>query len=153
MNEMIQQSDTLQSIKDTVTSAVQSNTELPELHFNISNISGDSLILTVLGYTIVFMSLLFLFITFMNLAKIVNYSIRRKLKASGKLTDEGTENVESISGEVAAAISTALMLHFREVHDFESTVITIKKVQKPYSPWSSKIYGLRQYPEIKTNRK
>ena len=52
----------------------------------------------------------------------------------------------SISGEVTAAISTALMLHFREIHDFESTVITIKKVQKPYSPWSSKIYGLRQYP-------
>lgn len=150
MNEMIQQSDTLQSIKDTVTSVVQSNGELPDLHFNISNINGDSLILTVLGYTIVFMSLLFLFITFMNLAKLINYSIKRKLKSSGKLSEE---KIENISGEVAAAISTALMLHFREVHDFESTVITIKKVQKPYSPWSSKIYGLRQYPEIKTNRK
>jgi Na+-transporting methylmalonyl-CoA/oxaloacetate decarboxylase gamma subunit len=135
MNEMIQQSDTLQSIKDTVTSAVQNNTELPELHFNISNISGDSLILTVLGYTIVFMSLLFLFITFMNLAKLINYSIKRKLKSSGKLSEE--EYIESISGEVVAAISTALMLHFREVHDFESTVITIKKVQKPYEETST----------------
>jgi hypothetical protein len=37
-----------------------------------------------------------------------------------------------------------------EVHDFEDTVLTIKKVQKPYSPWSSKLYGLRQYPPKKS---
>jgi len=145
MNEVIQQSDTLQAIKDTVTSAVKSKGELPNLHFDLGNITQDSLVLTVLGYTIVFLALLFLFITFMNIAKLLKYSVRKKLEASGKI-EEDTEEV-SISGEVGAAISTALMLHFREVHDFENTIITIKKVQKPYSPWSSKIYGLRQYPE------
>lgn len=145
MNEAIQQSDTLQAIKDTVTSAVQSKGDLPDLHFNLANITQDSLVLTVLGYTIVFLALLFLFVTFMNIAKLLNYSVRKKLKASGKIQEDADE--VSISGEVTAAISTALMMHFREVHDFESTVITIKKVQKPYSPWSSKIYGLRQYPE------
>lgn len=145
MNETIQQSDTLQTIKDTVNTALQNNGELPDLHFDISNLSGDSLILTVLGYSIVFLALLFLSVTFMNVAKLLNYSIKKKLKAAGKFREESEE--VNISGEVAAAISTALMLHFREVHDFESTVVTIKKVQKPYSPWSSKIYGLRQYPD------
>ena len=147
MNEVIQQSDTLQAIKDTVATAVNSNGELPDLHFNLGNITQDSLVLTVLGYTIVFLALLFLFVTFMNIAKFLNYSVKKRLKASGKIKeDQDTEEVD-ISGEVTAAISTALTIHFREVHDFESTVITIKKVQKPYSPWSSKIYGLRQYPE------
>ncbi|MDZ7766445.1 MAG: OadG family protein [Melioribacteraceae bacterium] len=119
---------------------------LPELTFTLDNITGDSLIISVLGYSIVFMSLLFLFITFMNLAKLIKYRTNKKLKAEGKLKEENSTE-ESLSGEVTAAISMALMLHFREVHDYENTVITIKKVQKPYSPWSSKIYGLRQYPE------
>lgn len=139
---MNNQLDTLSTVQDTLTAA----SDLPELGFNLSNITSDSLILTVLGYTIVFLSLLFLFVTFVNIAKVVQGNINRKLKASGKLIEK-TETEETMSGEVTAAISMALMLHFREVHDFENTVITIKKVQKPYSPWSSKIYGLRQYPE------
>lgn len=148
MNEIVQQSDTLQAIKDSVASTVNSvSGELPDLHFTLENITQDSLIITVLGYTIVFLSLLFLFVVFLNITKIINYNVRKKLKESGKLTEENNE--VSISGEVTAAISMALVLHFREVHDFESTIITIKKVQRPYSPWSSKIYGLRQYTEQK----
>ncbi|HAH59495.1 MAG TPA: phage tail protein, partial [Bacteroidales bacterium] len=30
-----------------------------------------------------------------------------------------------------------------ELHDHEDAVLTIKKVARTYSPWSSKIYGLR----------
>jgi Na+-transporting methylmalonyl-CoA/oxaloacetate decarboxylase gamma subunit len=51
-----------------------------------------------------------------------------------------------VNAEIAAVISAALHLHANEVHDFESTVLTIKKVAKAYSPWSSKIYGLRKNP-------
>lgn len=42
----------------------------------------------------------------------------------------------------SAAIAMALYLYYAEVHDEESTVITIKTVERRYSPWSSKIYGL-----------
>lgn len=145
MNEMIQTQDTISIIKDTVASAISSTTsDLPDLQFKISNITSDNLILTVLGYTIVFLALLFLFITFLNVTKLLNYKIKKKLQSTGK--EETESKIIDLSGEVAAAISTALLLHFREVHDFENTIITMKKVQKPYSPWSSKIYGLRQYP-------
>ena len=146
MNELIQQSDTLQAVKDTI-ATVTSNSAgaFKDLHFSMDNITKDSLILTVLGYSIVFLALLFLFLTFFNITKLLNYKLKRKLKESGKTIVETEDKV--ISGEVSAAISLALMIHFREVHDFESTVITMKKVQKPYSPWSSKIYGLRHYPE------
>ena len=136
-NQLIESADTLNAVKDTV-ATVASPTDLPSLSFNLNNITTDSLVLTVLGYTIVFLALLFLFVTFVNIAKVLNFNLQRKLKE---------EESETMSGEVTAAISMALMIHFREVHDFENTVITIKKVQKPYSPWSSKIYGLRQYPE------
>ncbi|MDE5417679.1 hypothetical protein L3049_06635 [Labilibaculum sp. DW002] len=52
----------------------------------------------------------------------------------------------NIEGNVNAAIAMALHLHFDQIHDDESNIITIKKVTKNYSPWSSKIYGVMNQP-------
>ena len=49
--------------------------------------------------------------------------------------------------EIVAAIGLAIHQYLEEMHDYERTVMTIQKVVKPYSPWSSKIYGLRQNPK------
>lgn len=65
------------------------------------------------------------------------------IRQRNKESDEGPE-IESISGEVTAAISAALYLYMNEQHDDESGKITIKEVSRKYSPWSSKIYGMRQ---------
>ena len=51
----------------------------------------------------------------------------------------------SDSGEEIAAIVMALHEHLN-AHDQENTILTINKVKKAYSPWSSKIYGLRELP-------
>lgn len=48
--------------------------------------------------------------------------------------------------EVGAAISTALYLYTNQLHDQENPVITMIRVSRTYSPWSSKIYGLRKSP-------
>ena len=48
--------------------------------------------------------------------------------------------------ETAAAIALAIHMYKTELHDQESFTITLKKVSKIYSPWSSKIYTLRQNP-------
>jgi len=53
---------------------------------------------------------------------------------------------ETDMGEIVAAISLALSLHMQDIHDYEKAVITMQKVMRPYSPWSSKIYGLRERP-------
>ena len=50
------------------------------------------------------------------------------------------------SGEINAAIAMALYLYTSELHDQENPVITMIKVSRTYSPWSSKIYGLRKSP-------
>ena len=47
------------------------------------------------------------------------------------------------SGEVNAAIAMALYSYFNELHDVESGVITIRRVSKNYSPWSSKLYNMK----------
>jgi len=51
-----------------------------------------------------------------------------------------------IHEETAAAIALAIHMYKTEMHDQESFTITLKKVSKIYSPWSSKIYTLRQNP-------
>ena len=53
---------------------------------------------------------------------------------------------QEISGEVNAAIAMTLYLYQNELHDYENTVLTVHKVSRTYSPWSSKIYSLRKYP-------
>ncbi len=43
-----------------------------------------------------------------------------------------------------AAIAMAMHLYF-DAHDDEPHVITIEEVEKRYSPWSSKIYSVRNF--------
>ncbi len=138
-------SDTVNVTKDSLINAATQDSVVNKLSFNINNLSSSDVILTVLGYTIVFLALLSLFVTLVNLTKLLNLNLRKRLLKSGKHTVEHDEL--SISGETIAAISTGIILHFQEAHDFENTVITIKKVQSVYSPWNSKLYGLRQTPK------
>lgn len=57
--------------------------------------------------------------------------------------DAKTEYVEDhLSAGYGAAIAMAIHLYYSEAHDEESHIITIKTVERRYSPWSSKIYGL-----------
>lgn len=55
-------------------------------------------------------------------------------------------NNNEVTDEEAAAIALAIHMYKREMHDLESLTITLKKVSRIYSPWSSKIYTLRQNP-------
>ena len=43
------------------------------------------------------------------------------------------------------AIAAAIHLYGEELHDVENTVLTINKVSRTYSPWSSKVHGLNTY--------
>lgn len=141
--------DSLNFLNDTLSTAVDSipgTSSLQNLTFDPSKIiSNDGLLISVVGYVVVFAALLILFIAVSNITRLLILRQKMRLKLKGEQS-ELTRDELSVSGEINAAIGMALYLHFSELHDFESTVLTIKKVQKSYSPWSSKIYGLREYP-------
>ena len=99
--------------------------------------------MTVIGYVVVFIALLLLYIIFFNLTKVLQINVKKLLRREGKEI-EIKEDL-SISGEVNAAIAMALHLYYSEMHDKEDTVLTINQTSRTYSPWSSKIYGLRQF--------
>ncbi len=48
--------------------------------------------------------------------------------------------------DVAAIIALALSMYINKEKEHQNATITIERMVKPYSPWSSKIHGLRQQP-------
>lgn len=102
--------------------------------------------MAVMAMAIVFSALLLLAICFKIISKIGERSSqRRKEKALADHAADTAHAKEQDSGEVIAAIAMALRDHL-EAHDKENTVLTINKVRRSYSPWSSKIYSMREMP-------
>jgi Na+-transporting methylmalonyl-CoA/oxaloacetate decarboxylase gamma subunit len=105
----------------------------------------SGIVMTIIAMTVVFLSLILLYLTFKYVAKLYNIDLKNKFRRE-RPGEEVPEEIEEIPGEVNAAIALALHLYRNQLHDMEDTVITIKKVAKAYSPWSSKIYGIRRTP-------
>lgn len=104
--------------------------------------------MTIMAMCIVFSALLLLSICFYIISKIgERVSKVNKVKAQGRNISEMErhERPDHDSGEEIAAIVMALHEHL-DTHDRESTVLTINKVKRAYSPWSSKIYSMRETP-------
>lgn len=116
---------------------------MPFLILQIGVNSGDtlsSLQLTIFWGVILLFIALFIFFLFRTdkIVKLKNQSPDLNLR-------QPTVNGE-VTNEEAAAIALAIHMYKREMHDMESLTITLKKVSRIYSPWSSKIYTLRQNP-------
>lgn len=114
--------------------------------FKVSDKYG--IVLTVIAMMIVFCALILLYLCFKGFGKInENAAKRNKVKAHGAEPEcVPISSVEDDSGEAIAAICTALYQHLN-AHDNEENVLTINKVRRAYSPWSSKIYTLRETPK------
>ena len=105
--------------------------------------------MTVMAMCIVFSALLLLCLCFYGIGKIgASVSRLNKMRAHG-VEKHDVEKGEIVhdSGEEIAAIVMALHDHLN-AHDTENAVLTINKVKRAYSPWSSKIYGLREVPGV-----
>lgn len=99
--------------------------------------------MTLTAMAVVFIGLFILYTIFKQVAKLSIAIGKLRAKKAGGATVQGGGDV---SGEVLAAISAALYELNEDVHDIERTVLTIQKVKRNYSPWSSKIYSLRENP-------
>lgn len=97
---------------------------------------------SVVGVGVVFVVLAFLFLTFLGLSNFMERQALKKMEKKGQDTKSVKATGTAISGDENAAIATALYIFFNEMHDEESGIITINKIQRRYSPWSSKIYNM-----------
>lgn len=111
-------------------------------------LDSNGLYLTIMAMAIVFSALLVLCLCFYAISKVGSLvSLINKMRSHGvdPKTITEADAVAHDSGEEIAAIVMALHEHLN-AHDQENTILTINKVKKAYSPWSSKIYGLREIP-------
>jgi Na+-transporting methylmalonyl-CoA/oxaloacetate decarboxylase gamma subunit len=103
--------------------------------------------IAITGYLIVFAALAFFFAAFYYLPKIIKIQIKSRLIKQNKECAKKID--EEITAGTVAAISTAIFLFFNEQHDEESYNLTIKKISRRYSPWSSKIYSMNNLNKIR----
>lgn len=107
-------------------------------------IDGQAGIIVVIGYSIVFLSLIIMYLVFRYLVPtILKIKLYRRAAREGRHLDESEKT--HMTGADNAAIATALYLYFSEQHDVESNIITIRKVSRTYSPWSSKIHSMKNF--------
>ncbi len=115
--------------------------------FATSDPYGIVMTLTAMG--VVFIALIVLYLVFRTIGKqAVALRQKRALKISGKdKADVDSSVFAGESGEVLAVITAAVHAYHQDIHDIEEAILTIDKVARTYSPWSSKIYGLRKDPK------
>ena len=110
-------------------------------------------ILALTAMSVVFLALIILYFIFKAIG---NANIRAGKKRSAASVGTEVENSAygEVPGEVYAAIATAMHLYQEddENHDEESFVVTLHHTDRTYSPWSSKIYTLRQNPAVNKRR-
>jgi len=121
---------------------------LGEIHF-VFAIDTQGYTIAIVGWFIVFLALVILVMIFTNIPNLIYYKSKkaqRVEKRTALKTEIGSDDYH-ISNEVSAAIAMSINLFFSEQHDEESNIITIKHVGRRYSPWSSKIYGIGNWPK------
>jgi Na+-transporting methylmalonyl-CoA/oxaloacetate decarboxylase gamma subunit len=114
-------------------------------------------VMSVTAVAVVFLALILLYICFKNTGRFyINRGHKKAVAAAeakgGTVDENKVGETEGMPAEVCAAIAAALYDMQNDIHDIEDAILTIEKKAVNYSPWSSKIYGLRQTPQVNTKR-
>lgn len=104
------------------------------------------------GFGLLFISLLVVFTVLISLFLSFKYFFRfynrihiiQRSKKKRELIKPAEQ--QQLDGEILAAIAMTLHLYKKGFHDEENTILTMKKINKSYSPWNSKFQGLRRKP-------
>ncbi|NCC09263.1 MAG: lamin tail domain-containing protein [Bacteroidia bacterium] len=105
--------------------------------------------MAITAMSVVFCGLILLYLSFKFVGNMaVSLSKRNAMKAAGITDSEEADkqNLGTNSADEIAAISMAMHEYLNDAHDLEDMILTINRVKRTYSPWSSKIYTLRQNP-------
>lgn len=110
-------------------------------------------VMAITAMAVVFSALLMLCLVFKSTGRFFIWlgarADRRNQRNALQPAVQSEKKKGSVSHEEMAAIAIALYKYSENLHDIENTVLTINRVARAYSPWSSKIYGLRETPNKK----
>ena len=133
--------------------ATNNTTDILPQHEKFRRVDPYGVGMTITAMAVVFTALLLLYIIFRQVGIGMHSAANKRSKAArgdvAATVSDGKPKREVVSGEVIAAISLAMQQYDNDLHDLESAVLTINRVGRTYSPWSSKIYGLTPTPNKK----
>lgn len=106
----------------------------------------SGIVLTVTAVAIVGIGLTLLYLIFKFMGRT---HIRLAQRKKTQIKEDKSASVAPIKKEVMTreelvVIAAAIYKYSEDLHDIEDTVLTINRVARAYSPWSSKIYGIMQ---------
>lgn len=130
---------------------------LNSISFDFSALNPEAWTVFVVGWIVVFVSLIALSYIFRFMPNILGikqkhkeFVLKRKEQKAQKRNNGNEKEEENpwgdmITGELTAAISYALHLYFDELHDEEQRKLTVVHKSRKYSPWNSKIYNVMNF--------
>lgn len=128
-----------------------------QISFDFSALNPEAWTVFIVGWIVVFASLIALTYIFIFMPNILGikqkhkeFVERRKEQKAKRINNTNEEVKENqwddmITGELTAAISYALHLYFDELHDEEERKLTVVHKSRKYSPWNSKIYNVMNF--------
>jgi Na+-transporting methylmalonyl-CoA/oxaloacetate decarboxylase gamma subunit len=117
---------------------------LSAISFDTTKIDENAITVFIIGFSVVFAALISIYLFFYFLPKVINFTPKDK-KPDKKSIDKKVspkENVKSEDSEVITAIAMALHLHFEDMHDEESMILTMDIKNRVNTQWGTKIANI-----------
>ena len=114
------------------------------MNIDWSVVSTVGVIINAVLTVIIIAVLIFLYRLFNRISSRMSPDIMKRMKKRGRLFGKESDR-QAVPADHSAAIALALYLN-NELHDEESNILTIERVSRIYSPWSSKYYNMRKAP-------
>jgi hypothetical protein len=98
---------------------------------------------------VIILAIVLIYLTYMNVNKLTSILAKKSIpvtreKQESQLTMN--RHIENNSDEIAAAIALALYMSAKHANKSNHYKLIFNHVESNYSPWRSKVYGLRQVP-------
>ena len=107
---------------------------------------GHTWLVTGVGFGMVFVLLVVLIFILKLLGVVMNSSTGKPAKNAevpkAAAATAAAPKASASEDDDMAAVAMALHLYFGGVHDEEPTEITLKNIERRYSPWNDKAYGM-----------
>lgn len=111
---------------------------------------SSGIVMSIIAMSVVFIALLLIFFILKAFGVfMIGVEKRKDKKEEPVATPAAKKRASDQVEEEMAAVALALKMYQENLHISESTVITINRASRVYSPWSSKIHGIPSIPNKK----
>jgi Na+-transporting methylmalonyl-CoA/oxaloacetate decarboxylase gamma subunit len=140
----------IMELPKTTPGATNETTNAVPKHELFRQQDSSGVVMAIIAMSVVFSALVLIFLVLKGFGLLMIWFHGRKDKPSGEVVTPPKKKTASTQvEEEMAAIALAIKMYQEDLHIKESTVITINRASRVYSPWSSKIHGITPMPDKK----